>query len=69
MASFVLLSSLPFLAAATARPWPTTYTAEALRGAVRGAPWDHIWPPVAVLVGFVALSLALIPRGLAWRAR
>ncbi len=63
------LSALPAPLQVTARLWPTTYAAEALRGAVRGEPWDHIRPPVAVLAGFVVLSLALIPRRLAWRAR
>jgi ABC-2 type transport system permease protein len=62
-------ATLPAPLRATAYLWPTTYAAEALRGAVAGDPWGALWPPVAVLVGFVGLSLALVPLKLEWRSR
>jgi|SRR5579884_3807039 len=64
---FYPLSALPWPLRLTARLWPTTYAAEALRGAVAGAPVAALWRPLLVLAAFAALSLVLIPRKLDWR--
>jgi ABC-2 type transport system permease protein len=63
------LSALPSPLRLTARLWPTTYAAEALRAAARGEPLIQFWQPVAVLAGFVGLSLVLVPLKLEWRSR
>ncbi len=61
--------SLPETLRWTARLWPTTYAAEAMRGAMRGEPIGEIWIPIAVLAGFVIASLVLVPMRLRWRSR
>jgi ABC-2 type transport system permease protein len=66
---FYPLAILPRPLQWIAHLWPTTYAAEALRDAVQGAPPARLALPLAVLVGFVCLSLVLVPLKLDWRGR
>jgi ABC-2 type transport system permease protein len=63
------LESLPQPLQWIARLWPTTYAAEAVRGAMGGVPAEQLWLPIAALTGFVGLSLVLVPMKLEWRTR
>ncbi len=66
---FYPLDSLPALLQWTARLWPTTYSADALRAAIRGEAASQLWPPILALLAFVILSLMLVPMRLDWRGR
>lgn len=66
---YISLASLPTPLQWVARAWPTTYSAEALRSAVNERPLADYLLPLVVLVGFVTVSLVLVPRRLSWRRR
>jgi ABC-2 type transport system permease protein len=64
---YITLSSLPRPLQWIAHIWPTTYSAEALRSAVNHNSITDYITPLAVLVGFVIISLVLVPMRLSWR--
>lgn len=63
------LDALPAPLRWLAHLWPTTYAAQALRGAVAGDPLSAIALPTLVLIGFIIVSLVLVPMKLDWRSR
>jgi ABC-2 type transport system permease protein len=63
------LDALPAPLRWVAHLWPTTYAAQALRGTVRGEPLSDILLPTLVLIGFIVVSLVLVPMKLDWRSR
>lgn len=63
------LAALPGPFRLTAFLFPTTYAAQALRGAVSGQALLSFWPSIAVLAGFALVSLVLVPLRLDWRGR
>lgn len=63
------INSLPAPLQWIAHLWPTTYAARAFRAAMRGDTLGQMWISLAVLAGFVMLSLVLVPMKLEWRGR
>lgn len=66
---YIALSQLPRPLQWVAHLWPTTYSAEALRGATEGQAFSHYALPLGILCGFVLASLILVPMRVSWRAR
>lgn len=63
---YIAEAALPGFLRYTAWVLPTTHVARLLRSAL-GEVTEGIWQSVAILVGFIILSVILVQRGLDWR--